>query len=104
VDLIKDYAETKDCRRRYLLNYFGDVCEHCPCGNCDNCDAGTVERHEAETSDLPFPLKARVLHKKYGEGTVMRYEEDKVVVLFEEEGTKSFVTEFVLKNQLLEKA
>ena len=25
VELMKDYAETKDCRRRYLLNYFGEA-------------------------------------------------------------------------------
>jgi ATP-dependent DNA helicase RecQ len=100
VELMKDYAETRDCRRRYILNYFGEAVDG-PCGHCDNCDAGTVERHEAETSDLPFAIKSRVVHKKYGEGTVMRYEEDKVVVLFEEEGMKSFVTQFVIDNGLL---
>jgi ATP-dependent DNA helicase RecQ len=100
VELIKDYAETKDCRRRYLLNYFGEQSLE-PCGHCDNCEAGTVGKFEAVDHKLPFPVKSRVLHKKWGEGTVMRYEEDKVVVLFEEEGTKEMVTTFVLENKLL---
>ena len=103
VELMKDYAETGDCRRRYLLNYFGEPQPE-PCGYCDNCEAGTVEKHEAEDDKLPFPLKSRVRHKKWGEGTVMRYEEEggKIVLLFEEEGLKSIVTQFALDNDLLE--
>ena len=42
-------------------------------------------------------------HRKYGQGTVMRYENDKIVVLFEEEGVKSLVTEFVMEKGLLKK-
>jgi ATP-dependent DNA helicase RecQ len=103
VELIKDYAETADCRRRYLLNYFGETSAE-PCGYCDNCEAGTVERHIAKDEKNPFPVKSRVSHKKWGEGTVMRYEADKVVVLFEEAGMKEMVTEFVLENVLLEPA
>src|SRR3954447_4774255 len=82
VELMKDYAESKDCRRRYILNYFGETRDE-PCGHCDNCDSGAAERVEAkreqqEEDGLPFPLKSRVRHKKWGEGTVMSYEADKV--------------------------
>jgi ATP-dependent DNA helicase RecQ len=103
VESIKDFAETKECRRRYLLNYFGEACEHCSCDYCDNCDAGTSSKEQAKQESLPFPLKGRVKHSKWGEGTVLRYEEDKVVVLFEEEGVKSMVTQFVIENELLER-
>ena len=101
VQLMKDYAETRDCRRRYILNYFGEPYPR-PCAHCDNCDAGTVEKVEAEESDLPFPLKSRVKHKKFGEGVVMRYDGDKVVVQFDSEGEKSMVTKVVLDNRLME--
>ena len=103
VELMKDYAETKDCRRRYILNYFGEQTNGA-CGHCDNCDTGVALKQAVEDSKLPFALKSRVIHSKWGEGVVMRYEEDKVVVQFDTEGAKSLVTDFVIKNRLLEPA
>jgi ATP-dependent DNA helicase RecQ len=36
-----DYAETRGCRWRHLLDYFGDENVQEPsCGHCDRCDAG----------------------------------------------------------------
>lgn len=32
-----DYAESGECRRKVLLNYFGEAYGQCNCGNCDNC-------------------------------------------------------------------
>ena len=31
------YCETTDCRRKVLLNYFGEEMQGGQCGNCDNC-------------------------------------------------------------------
>ena len=31
------YCETTDCRRKVLLNYFGEQMDGTQCGNCDNC-------------------------------------------------------------------
>ena len=102
VELMKDYAETFDCRRRYLLHYFGEDLPE-PCGHCDNCESGLVKQAQLDSEDKPFPLQARVMHKKLGLGTVMRYEGDKVVILFDTEGYKSLVTQFLIDNKLLEK-
>lgn len=102
VEMIRDFAETTDCRRRYLLNYFGERMDE-PCGNCDNCESGLSERTQKEQAEekLPFALKSRVMHKKLGEGTVMRYEGNKVIVLFPEAGYKELVTRYVIEKKLL---
>jgi ATP-dependent DNA helicase RecQ len=100
VELMKDYAETFDCRRRYLLHYFGEDLAK-PCGHCDNCETGLVQQAKLDSDDKPFRLQARVHHKKLGLGTVMRYECDKVVILFDTAGYKSLVTQFLIDNKLL---
>ncbi|MDQ3859441.1 MAG: ATP-dependent DNA helicase [Actinomycetota bacterium] len=97
VEMMRGYAELKDCRREYVLNYFGEEFE-APCGKCDNCEAGVVQ---ADT-DAPFPLGTRVEHGKWGEGTVQRYESDKLVVLFDDAGYKTLAVELVREGSLLE--
>ncbi|MFN2489992.1 MAG: ATP-dependent DNA helicase RecQ [Actinomycetota bacterium] len=85
IEMVRGYAETRDCRRQFLLNYFGESFDD-PCGNCDNCRAGsTVEERDAAV----WPAGSRVVHTSWGEGEVMRYEGGKVVVLFDEKGYKT---------------
>jgi ATP-dependent DNA helicase RecQ len=40
VEMMRGYAETVDCRRRFLLGYFGETVT-APCGACDNCTGRT---------------------------------------------------------------
>lgn len=42
IDMMRGYSETTDCRRRFLLGYFGDSAP-VPCGACDNC-TGSVTK------------------------------------------------------------
>jgi ATP-dependent DNA helicase RecQ len=87
LEMMRGYAEVRDCRRKYLLNYFGEALE-APCDNCDNCKAGIAAEPTPEENH-PFPVNTRVRHKSWGEGVVMRHEADKVVVLFDQVGYKT---------------
>lgn len=45
---MQEYADTSECRREYILRYFGDDFTG-PCGNCDNCQAkGSQETHDIQ--------------------------------------------------------
>ena len=101
LEMIRAYAETRGCRREYLLTYFGEPFEG-PCGNCDNCLAGMVGQDGASAE--PFPVGSRVRHVQWGEGQVLRYEDDKVTVLFEEVGYRTLGVGLVLEQGLLESA
>ena len=101
LEMIRAYAETRGCRREYLLTYFGEPFEG-PCGNCDNCLTGQVAQDEGEAG--PFPVGSQVRHVQWGEGQVLRYEDDKVTVLFEEVGYRTLGVGLVLEHGLLESA
>ncbi|MCA1993205.1 MAG: ATP-dependent DNA helicase [Coleofasciculus sp. S288] len=101
LEMMRGYAEVRDCRRKYLLNYFGENLDE-PCGFCDNCMAGVVV--EDDDADKPFPLNSRVVHQSWGEGLVMRYEHDKMVILFDKVGYKTVDVEFVRLRGLLKQA
>jgi ATP-dependent DNA helicase RecQ len=59
VELMKDFAETRDCRRRYLLNYFGEEVGEA-CGYCDNCDTGVVAQSAPERkTDAAHPFASK---------------------------------------------
>ena len=95
--MMRAYAELRDCRREFLLNYFGEPREE-PCGFCDNCERGLVVQDLAQ----PFALGSRVRHDDWGEGLVERYEGDKMVVLFDGVGYKTLAVELVEDRKLLE--
>ena len=71
-----------------------------PCGFCDLCENRVLA--EAPGSPEPFGCKSWVRHKEWGRGLVMRYEGDKVIVLFDEVGEKKLAVDFVAAHGLLE--
>lgn len=95
--MVQGYAEVIGCRRKYLLNYFGEEMDK-PCGFCDACESGFIA---ADSSSMPFPANSRVTHTSWGQGQVMRYDEDKIVVLFDDVGYKTLSIEIVINNRLL---
>lgn len=101
IAMMQGYAELRDCRRTYILNYFGEETDG-PCGFCDTCDAGIAAEERA--SGAPFALNSRVIHAEWGNGTVMRYEDNKMTVLFDSVGYKSLAVSLVLERSLLTQA
>lgn len=106
--MMLQYAETTSCRRKFILNYFGEDYESGNCGACDNClrekAARTARIVRGET---PAPEDARsvyritdiVFHPKFGQGTVERAEKDLVTVLFPSVGYKTLLASAVSRNE-----
>ncbi|PPF80761.1 recombinase RecQ [Subtercola sp. Z020] len=115
--MMQEFAETVSCRRQFLLGYFGEQLPK-PCGNCDTCASGSAYEYFAEHVEpghpepsagalggagdpLPFPVGARVRHAVWGEGQVMRRENDRVTVFFDEQGYKVLSLTAVTEHDLL---
>jgi ATP-dependent DNA helicase RecQ len=101
IDMMRGYAEVYDCRREYLLNYFGQEYDD-PCNYCDNDEAG-ISVPEDEGAE-PFPINSRVTHAVWGEGMVQRYEGDTMVVVFDEVGYKTLAVDVVRETGALKPA
>jgi len=102
VGMMRAYAETSGCRRQFLLAYFGETMDE-PCGRCDTCAAGTA-REQVDVTSSPYALQSRVSHAVWGSGVVMRYEGDRIVVLFDDVGYRTLSLEAVASRGLLQAA
>lgn len=101
LDMIREYADTTACRRQFLLGYFGEDLPE-PCGRCDTCESGSAAHQDADAVDQPWPLESRVSHREWGGGTVMRYDTDRVVVLFDEVGYRTLALPLADERDLLQ--
>jgi ATP-dependent DNA helicase RecQ len=111
--MMRHYAEHPGCRRSFLLTYFGQDYPG-TCGNCDN-DLADLARDDtgtgtggggaaASAADEPFPVGARVVSERWGEGTVQRYDGDQVTVLFDQHGYRELFVPVVRERGLLRPA
>ncbi|OHV40707.1 recombinase RecQ [Pseudofrankia sp. EUN1h] len=114
VDEIRGYAETRGCRRRYLLTYFGEPYD-ADCGNCDRCEAAAAARPDGPPSPETaaraaaeqalaghaFPVSTKVRHQQWGIGQVVRDEGDRLTVLFDDAGYRTLALAAVLSRDLL---
>lgn len=89
--MMLQYAESAVCRRRFILNYFGEDFDRINCRACDNClRAAARGTHEGLVVG-PFKIADVVIHQKFGTGTVERMERDLVTVLFPSVGYKTLL-------------
>jgi ATP-dependent DNA helicase RecQ len=98
VEMMRGYGESTDCRRAYVLNYFGEAFTP-PCGACDVCLGGRAATQDAD--DGPFAIGEAVVHARWGSGIVIRREEAKVTVLFDDAGYRTLDLALVLEDDLL---
>jgi ATP-dependent DNA helicase RecQ len=98
VEMMRRYAELTDCRRRFLLRYFGQGADE-PCGRCDTCDAGLST--PAGRDHGAFTAGIRVEHQEWGRGVVLADGGERLTVFFDEVGYKELLTEAVLDGHLL---
>ncbi|MEV6828751.1 RecQ family ATP-dependent DNA helicase [Amycolatopsis sp. NPDC051102] len=100
VEMIRAYAETTGCRRRYLLGYFGEELAT-PCGHCDTCEAGAAAEEPAPAGE--FRAENVVRHAEWGRGVVMTIEDDKLTVLFDDVGYRTLSLPVVREQELLDR-
>lgn len=100
--MMRSYAETRGCRRRFILTYFGEPAQE-ECFSCDRCIANAARATDMgiEHGGAPFPEQTRVRHASWGDGLVLRHEGDSIVVLFDDVGYKTLDLDLVVEKGLL---
>lgn len=98
VEMMRGYAETRSCRRVFLLSYFGEYLGG-PCGYCDRCmqAVGDVGVEEPALS-----VDTAVRHREWGTGVVIGGDGERITVLFEEFGYRTLSMAAVREHALLE--
>lgn len=128
VEMMRGYAETLDCRRRFLLGYFGEAAPD-RCGACDACTGRASEppetgpavrsapeparrqrpfgprrrvpRPRPDADAHPYAPGVRVRHEQWGEGEVMSDADGKLTVLFDSVGYRTLSLSVVTDRHLL---
>jgi ATP-dependent DNA helicase RecQ len=97
--MMRGYAELRgQCRRRYILNYFGQEPDW---RHCERCDVDVAHSTSGTGKKLggPFAPYDRVVHGSLGRGTVERVTADAVTVVFDKAGSKTLDLDLVQEQE-----
>lgn len=81
-EMMRTYAETKICRRKFILNYFGDESENSSCKMCDN-DFDSELGVKDFSAESKYKIGMNVEHKEWGRGVVQSTSEKTITVVFD---------------------
>lgn len=101
VRMMRGYAETWDCRRAYLLSYFGEESEAERCGMCNNDAAPRGAADSEDSVSERLAPGARVVHPEWGEGEITESSPETITVSFPGAGEKKLATVIVQEQGLL---
>jgi RecQ family ATP-dependent DNA helicase len=70
IESVQKYIYLRTCRRKYILEYFGEFSDKTTCGNCDNCQRDIPQ---ADFTDMAYMLikLVRKTNNKFGSGTII---------------------------------
>jgi ATP-dependent DNA helicase RecQ len=80
---VQRYAYTRECRRAFVLRYFGDPAARAVCAGCDNClgitAAPSVKEEAPATSRRDKARQSRARHEEDGEDMVVGPTEERLL-------------------------
>lgn len=100
IEMMRGYAETRDCRRQFLLSYFGETLSR-PCGNCDRCDEIASAPSEVSVAEGEWAVDTPVSHRQWGRGVVMSVDDDRITVLFDDYGYRTLALGAIAESGVL---
>jgi ATP-dependent DNA helicase RecQ len=102
LEMMRAYADLDECRRRFILNYFGEEPPDERCPMCDNDVREGGRRDEpAEDETAGLAVGERVRHDSWGDGVVQRVADGKITVLFDDVGYRTLAADVVLERGVL---
>jgi len=100
IEMMRGYAETRDCRRQFLLSYFAETMPEL-CGNCDRCDEIATAGTEVSGAAGEWAVDTPVTHRQWGRGVVMSVDHDRITVLFDDYGYRTLALEAIAESRVL---
>ncbi len=73
LEIVRLYATTNQCKRNFILEYFGEKITDGTCGRCSSCNSPSVETHlsEKEKFLINQTISAvKVLNERYGKNFI----------------------------------